>query len=123
MSNLSQPERDALITEVRSRITDMRSVVGNDYLAGLLARLVAALEEAEKDRQEVEVAIRETCQLADSEESESPYVCLGEDGDPIIEEDTPAGAIRGMSFCWQRTQERAEKAEAALARARKDGHA
>lgn len=40
------------------------------------------------------------------------YVCIGESGDPVIDEDEPAEVIRRLNRVWGLMQERAERAEA-----------
>lgn len=39
------------------------------------------------------------------------YLCIGESGDSVIDEDDPAEVIRKLSRVWERMQERAERAE------------
>jgi hypothetical protein len=60
-------------------------------------------------------AAREVCPAEDTEDGEAPYVCVGEEGTPIIEADDIAGVIRPMSDLWLRSQKRYEQAEARLA--------
>lgn len=43
------------------------------------------------------------------------YVCIGESGAPVIDEDEPAEVVRRLSQVWERMQERLEKAEARVA--------
>ena len=63
----------------------------------------------------VQQAAREVCPAEDSEDGEAHYVCVGEEGTPIIEADNLAGVIRQMSDLWLRSQKRYEDAEAQLA--------
>jgi hypothetical protein len=57
------------------------------------------------------------CPTANNEgdEGEATYICLGEDGTPIIEADRLADVVAGIIHCWGKTQDRAERAEARLA--------
>lgn len=49
---------------------------------------------------------------------EARFVCCGENGDPIIEADTPADVVRQMAACWTALGERYDRLAAALAAAR-----
>lgn len=59
----------------------------------------------------VEEVVRrpEVCPFENTEEGEAKYVCIGEDGDPIIEADTLAEAVAGVVACWGRLQEQYEE--------------
>lgn len=68
-----------------------------------------------EQRAAVQQAAREVCPAEDTEDGEAPYVCVGEEGTPIIEADDIAGVIRQMSDLWLKAQKRYERAEAQLA--------
>lgn len=56
----------------------------------------------------VESAVREFCPTAPDDECR--FLCVGEHGDPIIEADTLADAVRGAHACWNSVESALEKA-------------
>lgn len=81
--------------------------------APLVNRVLTALSARTRELEEITAAALEVC--PDGGDPDLPrFVCVGESGDPIIETETVAEVIHGMSRCWAATQERAEKAEREL---------
>lgn len=79
-----------------------------DHRAHKAAALLRALS---AEREATEQAIRKyVCPPVDNEcwEEAGPYICLGEDGDPIIDAATHAQVVEQMSACWFKMQQRWE---------------
>jgi len=76
------------------------------FLTGLPAALPLLRAEWEQD---YAALAREVCPAECSEPGDAAFICMGEDGDPIIEAETPLEAIRQALECWERLGELRER--------------
>lgn len=79
-------------------------------------RAEARVSELEEERKDIEAAVREFCPTENTETPDyAPYICMG-DGDPIIEAETLAEAIRGAHKCWDWCEKALDDARAEIGR-------
>jgi hypothetical protein len=92
-------ERDKLQDELLTSLAEMERL--QSLLAAAEAAAYLVCPEANREG------------WADDDGRPAPkFVCLNEDGDPIIEAETVAEVINGMAECWSAMQERLERKEA-----------
>lgn len=107
--------------------TDAERCLASEIATLLLLRQgdKQALAAARADVAAVEAACFEVCRdntreaLGDDADPDlGRFVCVNEDGDPIIEADTPADVVRQMNSCWAAMGERFDRLSADYAAAR-----
>jgi len=130
MSETTQEQIDDAETAIRDSLSADDRQSSAEYSRGLkgLNLLLDTLAARTRELEEITAAALEVCPDSNGaivgEHAHDPdlprFVCCNEDGDPIIEAETVAEVIHGMSSCWAATQERAEKAERELEEMRKN---
>ena len=114
----------AMVALFDDRATQVRPNTGIT-LAEECEELTQQLAAARAQVAEVEAACFAVCRdntakaLGEPDPDMARFVCMNEDGDPIIEADTPADVVRQMDECWRKMSERYEKVAAELAAVRK----